>query len=350
MAAFLRAIDIFDKFADDELRVRTRSGAFLSILLTVFGGIFMGTTIFRFLQPKVRRRISLTPSMIDQQDRINISLSIEVGLPCYFLHFDAIDSLGYSQLEINSTATLRRLSPNGTFLGVVSETIGGVCHPWHGLFPPPASSNSCEQLILLFTFRGLTPDPDNWPQCHAPASVSPAERCLVKGRVAVNRAAGGFHIAPGRNVADGETHAHDLQFDFPNLRLAHKIRRIRFGPDIPAAKRPLTGFVAAAAEAPTAFTYRLVATPLRWRRRGADVASGFEYGALVASREPAGPGVPPGIWVEYEFTPYGVVADVGFRSPAKLATSAFGFLSGGFAIVMMVDMFIQRFAENRRVR
>jgi hypothetical protein len=349
MSTILRSIDIFDKFADDDLRVRTRLGAFLSLLFLVFGFIFVGATILRFMHPKVRRRLCLTTSLIDQHERVNISLSIEVFLPCYFLHFDAVDSLGASQLDINGSASLRRLSPNGTFLGVVSETVAGVCHPCHGLFPPPACCNSCEQLILLFTFRGRTPDPDNWPQCRAGASASADERCLVKGRIAVNRVAGGFHIAPGRNVGDGDGHRHDLQFDFPELRLAHMIHRVRFGPHLPAANRPLTAF-AAGGDGPAAFTYRIVATPLRWRWRGKEVAAGFEYGAIVVRRQPAGPAIQPGIWVQYEFTPYGVVADVDFRSPAKLATSVFGFLSGGFAILTMVDMLIQRLAETSRIR
>jgi hypothetical protein len=95
---FLRSLDIFDKFNDEELRVRTRSGTILSIFLAIFGGLYFAIKTVRFFTPKIYRDLAMTPSVVNQQDFVNISVSISVDLPCYFLHLDAIDILGISHL------------------------------------------------------------------------------------------------------------------------------------------------------------------------------------------------------------------------------------------------------------
>jgi hypothetical protein len=219
-----------------------------------------------------------------------------------------------------------------------------VCHPCYGVLPETACCNSCEQLILLFAFKRMAPDPDHWPQCKsqgAPPQVSLDEKCLVKGKISVNKVAGGFHIAPGRNDMNANGgHNHDLSGAFPSLDLSHRIERVRFGPDIPTANTPLTGVrVRPKVSRPMRYRYILMATPLVYMKNGYEKARGYEYTVMIASR-PILPGMAPGIFFDYSFTPYGVVVNAASRSFAQYLTSTFGFLAGAFAMVMMFDAFL----------
>jgi hypothetical protein len=345
-SSFLRSIDIFDKFNDDELRLRTKTGALLSILLTLFGALFFAIKTVRFLTPKIYRDLSLTPALINQQDFVNISVSVEVDLPCYFLHLDAIDSLGFSQLDINSTANLRRFTKSGRFIDIANQTLKKTCHPCFGALPDTACCNSCEQLILLFAMRGMAPRPEEWPQCRSrnlPPQVSLDEKCMIKGKVSVNKVSGNFHIAPGRNLVDSNTagHQHDLSFAFPSLDMSHRIDRIRFGPSIPTANTPLTGInIRQRARRSMLYRYNMLVTPLVYIKNGKEKARGYEYTAIIAKRAIV-PGMAPGIFFDYSFTPYAVVVNAKSRSFAQYITSTFGFLSGSFAAVMMLDLFLQ---------
>jgi hypothetical protein len=344
--AFLRAVDIFDKFNDDDLRVRTKSGAFLSMLLALFAGLFFAIKTLRFFSPKIFRDLALTPSVVNQQDFVNISVSVIVDLPCYFLHLDAIDSLGFSQFDINSTANLRRLTSLGKFIGIAKQTLKRLCHPCFGILPDNVCCNSCEQLVLMFLFKGLIPHPEHWPQCrsqNAPPQVSLDEKCLIKGKISVNKVSGQFHIAPGRNdLEPGQVeHHHDLSFTFPNLDMSHKIERIRFGPDIPTAHTPLTGLsMRHHGNGPMEYHYHLMATPLVHIYNGKERARGYEYTTMITQAH-ISPGMAPGIFFDYRFTPYGVVVNAVSRSFGQYLTSTFGFLSGAFAAVTLLDTFLQ---------
>ncbi|OHS99444.1 hypothetical protein TRFO_08371 [Tritrichomonas foetus] len=343
---FLRQIDIFDKFENNDLKISTRSSFFLSLFLSTFGCLFFIIKIVRFMIPNVHRDLALNQNLINEEDFVNISIAILVNLPCYFLHLDAIDTLGFSQLDINSTANLRRLDSNGRFIGIVNETLHHECLPCHGILPAGTCCNSCEQLILLATLKGIKPKPEEWVQCNknkgpnAP-HVSINEKCLVKGKISVNKVAGNFHIAPGRNDVSSGSHQHDMSFRFPNMDLSHEIRMVRFGPFIPTISNPLQGMkIIQNPNTPMVYKYHLLATPVIYIRDGKLISRSYEYTALqmnrIARRDA------PGIFFHYSFTPYTVTVVVKSRSFAQFLTSTFGFLSGSFAMASMLDLFIDK--------
>jgi hypothetical protein len=191
----------------------------------------------------------------------------------------------------------------------------------------------------------MVPEPDRWPQCKsqgAPPQVSLDEKCLVKGKISVNKVSGGFHIAPGRNdmnPAHGG-HNHDLSGAFPPLDLSHRIERVRFGADIPTANTPLTGVrMHPKVKRPMRYRYVMIATPLVYIKNGYEKARGYEYTVMITYR-PIALGMAPGIFFDYSFTPYGVVVNAASRSFAQYLTSTFGFLAGAFAMVMLLDAFL----------
>jgi hypothetical protein len=345
--SFLRSIDIFDKISDQELRVSTKTGAVLSFFLSVIGLIFALIKIVRLFRPKIYRGLTLNTSLMNQQDFVNISVAVTVNLPCYFLHLDAMDSLGFSQFDINSTANLRRITRTGKMIGIVNETLKQQCFPCYGALPDNVCCNSCEQLMLLFAFRGMAARPNEWIQCREKKRpmASIEEKCLVKGKISVNKVPGTFHIAPGRNqIIDGGGHSHDLSYDFPNLDLSHQIDIVRFGPEIPTAQNPLKRIrVNQRPDTPMAYRYLLMVTPILYVKDGVERKRGYEYTAMITRRVISGLfREAPGIFFSYSFTPYWVTVTAVSRSFAQFLTSTSGFLSGSFAAVTMLDLFMQR--------
>ncbi|KAK8853752.1 hypothetical protein M9Y10_016295 [Tritrichomonas musculus] len=353
MEKFLKSIDIFDKFQDDQFKVATRTSFLLSVFLSTFGCLFFIIKVIRFFIPNIHRDLELSSSLVNQEDFVNISISVLVNLPCYFLHLDAIDSLGFSQLDINSTANLRRINKMGQFIGIVNETLKHECHPCYGILPDNICCNSCEQLILMSTLKGMTPQPDKWIQCqgkfpgrnqnkkiNAP-HVSLDEKCLIKGKISVNKVPGNFHIAPGKNDVTSGGHQHDLSFHFPNLDLSHNINLVRFGPFIPTVTNPLQNVKVS--QDPNRFMvykYHLVVTPINYIHDGKLITRGYEYTALIMNREARREA--PGIFFHYSFTPYTITIVSKSRSFAQFITSTFGFLSGSFAMASMLDFVIDK--------
>lgn len=351
MKSILQTIDIFDKFDNEELRLRSTSGAFLSIFLSTFGMIFIVIKTFRFFSPNIYRDLALNPSLVNSQDFLNISINVQVNLPCYFLHLDAIDTLGFTQLNINSTARMLRIGKNGKFIGVANESIQDKCFPCYGLKPEGLCCNSCEEMILMHKFRGLQAKPDEWPQCdkkRPETKVSRHEKCLVKGKISVNKVNGNFHIAPGRNVkTGGMMHQHDLDFQFPNMDLSHYIHHVRFGPKIPTANLPLKNVRQEQnPNMPIYYKYNLLITPVIYIRNGKLINRGYEYTSML-SKYPSLQQA-PGIFFQYQFSPYTITITSKSRSFAQYITSTFGFLSGSFALAMMLDLFIQKEEEFRK--
>jgi hypothetical protein len=96
------------------------------------------------------------------------------------------------------------------------------------------------------------------------------------------------------------------------------------------------------------YRYVMIATPLVYVRNGAERARGFEYTAMITYR-PVAAGMAPGIFFDYSFTPYGVVVNAVSRSFAQYLTSTFGFLSGAFALVMLLDAFLHETGLAQRI-
>ena len=255
MSSFLQTVDVFDKFRDDGFRVQTKTGSLISMAFLFFSFLVIGTEIFNYLQPKYYRDLNVDPSLTNNQDLINISINVLIDLPCFFLHLDVLDSLGFDQYYVRDTVKFKRLSlikesdseslpstlSSYKFLGIANKTAKDVCFSCYDIadfLPEKKESccNSCEQLILLYRQFGRKPEPQNWDQCKAgkySRDVTFDEKCQVKGKITVNKVPGSFHIAPGINSAflmkyRRGGHSHNLNFDFPSqgLGMTHQIINI----------------------------------------------------------------------------------------------------------------------------
>jgi hypothetical protein len=281
----LRDLDVFDKTDHDELQQRSRLGSIITLVTTMLSLLGLLVHFVIMFRPLAHRELLFEPTINDEDDLVNISLSIEVDLPCYFLHVDSLDRLGLSQFNINTTITLRRISARGAVIGVANASLADNCQPCYGLKPEGQCSSSCEELIVLSMFQGRKPSPDTWSQCGDaiayPADISLGERCLVKGKITARKAPGGFHIARGRNMKGSSVHRHDMVFQLPDSSFRRKIQKLRFGDKILTTSVPLENLVKNEnVMEPAMYRYNLIITPVILYQNRALKAKGFEYTAL----------------------------------------------------------------------
>ncbi|KAL6933084.1 hypothetical protein ACO0R3_002180 [Hanseniaspora guilliermondii] len=168
LAQKLLKIDAFTKTKDD-VRIRTRSGGLITIML------LLTSLILIINEWKMFNTIQIIPSLVvdrDRNKRMNMFLDIDfLNMPCDYLYLDMMDESGEIQLDITGTENCQKTQ---------------------------LSDGSCN----------------------------------VKGNVYLNRLQGHFHFAPGKpyqNPITGQ-HSHDIQ-EYGNKNFDHKINKISFDYD-----------------------------------------------------------------------------------------------------------------------
>lgn len=340
MTAILKYFDAFDKSSNPEVRAETRSVS-LIVIASIAVLIVFRIILFFFSSADVTRQLTAEPSYIDPSESINISLSIFVFMPCYYLHFDSLDSLGFVQTDLRSKIKFLRYTRDTKYIGPANRTLNFQCFPCFGILPE-GTCNDCSQLKLLFKNAGQEPDPDNWPQCRSRPSenISSNEKCLIKGKFSANKIKGSFHISPGRNHPTRSKHIHDMNFQFPHFNLSHQIQKLSFGTEIPSASLPLKNSrYFQPPELPVLHSYILSATPLVYVKNER-LVHGYEYQSIV-NRQVAfiEQGFCPGIFFQYSFSPFTVAVHDSGYSLIRTITSTAGFLAGLFAIGSFFDAF-----------
>jgi len=341
---FLADFDLFDKLANVDLVASTKSGKRISLCLAALWLVLFSAEVVRFVRPEYYRDLSLeSESVADVPELVNISLSLEVAMPCYFLHLDSLDVVGNHQLDINTTVTFRRVDARGKVFSITNRSAKGECGSCYGMLPDGECCQSCDMLLWLAVRQRREVRTDQWSQCRGLnrpiSSKREAERCLLKGKISVNKVRGAFHVAPGRNVRAGAGHVHDLMNQIPGFDLSHKIERIRFGPKIPTAKQPLEGVSWRMRRVPATSQYLLLVTPVIYRKNGRVVDRQFEYTSLGRHVEMMfGTFMLPGIFFHYSFSPYRVIVNARAKSFVQFVASTCGLLAGAFALAALVDL------------
>lgn len=165
LAKNLLKFDAFTKTKDD-VRIKTRSGGLITILL------FLTSFILIINEWKMFNTIQVVPSLVldrDRNKRINMYIDIDfTHMPCDLLYFDVMDESGEIQLDITNT---------------------------DDFIKTPLGDDSCN----------------------------------VKGNIYLNRLQGHFHFAPGKpyqNPVSGQ-HSHDTS-GYTGKNFDHKINKLSF--------------------------------------------------------------------------------------------------------------------------
>jgi hypothetical protein len=339
----LAKFDLFDKLADRELSSSTKQVKALTVCLFVLWSVLFIAELRVYLTLDVFRDLSLeSENLAAQPDLVNISLSIEIGMPCWFLHIDSMDSTGFDLLDINTTVTFRRLDARGTGISVTKREKNETCLPCYDLLPEGDCCPTCDMLVFIAARQGKSLQPEQWVQCKLGSDHiegrPPDEKCLIKGKLSVNRVKGSFHIAPGRNVRLAGGHVHDMMMRTPVVNLSHRIERLRFGPKMPTVSQPLEGF-RFREKVPTNSLYLLMASPVTYKRDGRFVDKGFEYTSTDKHTGHEFFRAPPGLFFYYQFSPYRVIVTERSRSFASFFGSTCGILAGSYALASLFALY-----------
>ncbi|OHT12514.1 hypothetical protein TRFO_17546 [Tritrichomonas foetus] len=352
MIDFLSSIDIYDKFSADEYRVRTIGGAILSLILSMFGSVLFFAQFIDFLIPDLSRDLTVNRTLTNNMELVNISLSLLVLFPCHFLKVGTSDSLGFSQTADN-TITYRRISINNEFIDYVKQNNSDKCMPCYGARPEGKCCNSCEELVILHMMKNMTLNPDKWEQCKGVNinNISPYETCLLKGKLTVNKVPGSFHVAVGNTGSTRKTFTTKDFEEFPHFNLSHYISRLRFGPKLPTMSTPLENIkMLQNHDILFSYSYNLICTPVIFVRDNIVITKTFEY-TMMMSHVPVTTEnrKPPGIFFNYQFTPYSITVNWRTKSLSKFIGSTFGVLAGGFALTTLFDSFLFLFESKQKV-
>ena len=336
MSSVLEFFDLFDKNNVEEMKSHSKSGPIISSILVFFSLVLFFGQFLHFIYPEIYRDLSVDPSFSNGHEMVNISLSILVDMPCFFLHLDTVDDLGFMELNVNSTVTFRRLAPNNSVIGTSHFTMRDVCGSCYNL-SDKFECCSCQQLHYLSQVQNITATPEKWAQCENKTrpTIYMKEKCLVKGKLTVNKVRGSFHIAPGIN-ARNNAFRHLMGPEIYQLSMSHRIDRIRFGPHIPRTSNPLKNINYRVQFPFITYYYCCIVTPVKFIKGGKEVKNGYEYTVFSMFRPTS-----PMIYFDYKFTPYTIVVTMNPRSPLSFISSTFGVIAGIYAFATILEELLQ---------
>ena len=333
---FLASIDIFDKSIEDEFRIRTKTGAIISMLFSSIGVILFFAQLSYFVAPDVSRNLATNKNVTSDVTRVNISISLLVDFPCHLLHLDARDNLGFSQLYAN-TVTRRRYTRDNQFIAVAPYPALDSCGSCYDARPSGECCNSCEELYLLHLIKGLPATPEKWRQCQGVnRELMPSlnETCLLKGKLTVNKVAGDVSVVFTRSL-----YSEGAVFEYPNFNLSHVFARLRFGPKIYTTTTPLDGIaVIQNTNEPVQYQYDAVCTGVVLTKDEREVmAQSFEY-TIFSTVLPAVPRlVQPGITVRYLFTSFTVMVNFRMKEAMEMIPTVLAVVAGAYVIASLID-------------
>lgn len=259
MRGGLRRFDGFQKLAD-EYRIGTVSGGALSLCALITTLVVFAIEIRDFLNPPLKQKFvldSLRPVGPDgktisaaYQQSLNVNFKITFPhVPCYLLHFDAIETLTNQPLPLQSSMiTFTRLR-DGAQAGKYTRHFFDVnterCGSCYGM-EEPRCCNSCSAVLDAFRKAfAKYPVLEDVKQCAnvvKELKTMDGEGCSVDAVFKTVRIQGSFHIAPGMSSMVNETHYHDVKpfgVKWGSLNLTHTIDRFDLGGPDPGQ---LTGF------------------------------------------------------------------------------------------------------------
>jgi hypothetical protein len=364
---FIRRLDIYPKFADPDVKVRTVPGALLSIFTISSMAILFSHELYRFLKSRTFEEIVVDTSRVGLQRTMPVAFNLTIALPCNNLHIDAYDYEGNQQGGGRNDIRRQRIDENGIRMDekqwisvrrrevknrgqrLLDKAKGGgeVCRSCYGAGSKGQCCNSCDDVIEAFRAKGLPTDSvDNWQQCVDEGYTQfGKESCNYWGSVRVTRADGALFFSLFENVRPASRKTHDVSRISPSINLSHTITDFQFGAKVPGAEHPLDGLtVLQRQKGRMAYNYHLNVVPVKWiSRRGFEVNT-FKFSpafsqkniTLKISRDV------PGIYFHYTIAPVSVISRETAYSLWELVTSVCAIVGGAFACASLADQFLFR--------
>ncbi|KAJ3747117.1 Sec1 family-domain-containing protein [Lentinula detonsa] len=386
----------------DDVKVKTRTGAFLTLLSAA---IILSFTVMEFMD--YRRIYTDTSLVVDRSrgEKLTVRLNVTFPrVPCYLLSLDIMDISGETQRDISHNVLKTRLEPSGKVIpGSRSADLRndvdkyndakapdycGSCYG--GLAPAGGCCNTCEEVRTAYINKGWSfSNPDTIEQCKNEGwsdklKEQANEGCNIAGRLRVNKVIGNIHLSPGksfqnsaRNIYelvpylrdDGNKHdfshtIHQLSFEGDD---EYDYRKAKIGREMKARlgldKNPLDDTLHRTSKAQYMFQYFLKVVSTQFRTIDGKIIHSHQYSVTHFERDLAEGGLGdtpqgvhlqhgvsgvPGAFFNFEISPILVVHTDTRQSFAHFITSTCAIVGGVLTVASLVDSVL--FATSRALK
>lgn len=349
--------DVFPKFSDKEIRIKTTSGGIIGILMIfwiVYAFVF---DIKKMIWPKCQTTVIMDNETITGPRKEYLNFDITISSPCTILHIDQFEDDGYTKTDIIENITRDRLVEDGTPIEVIMErrlknppktnyTVDpNVCGSCYGAKSAGTCCNTCADVVKAFKQKGWSYfGADRWSQCVKEGiAVFKNEKCHIKGFLKVKRTAGKFHIGMGRNIdSSGREHRHDTSIVKPNHSLSHSISTFHFGKPINDEEYPLEKTELLIPNGNTPFsivTYFLHIVPTKVQQTNGEFMESFTYTLMFNQKQMTNKSKKglPGIHFFFDFSPMIVVKSYPKYTLRNLLIHIGGIIGGAFSFAAIID-------------
>jgi len=361
-------LKVFDAYAkaSDEFRVRTVSGAVLSIICGLIMVVLVLTEFSGYLELNIVPEISVDKPM---SEKVNINFNVTFPyIPCSFIEVDNLDVAGEHQLNPQHDITKTRLDVRGQIIDEKKVGLNDLV-PKAEVKEPGCGScygaeseefkccNTCDEVKEAYKKKGWTPKPGQIQQCMSEKLTEEmmrqrdeSEGCNLAGYITVNKVAGNFHIAPGRSSQIGSfVHTHDVDFLARNINVTHTIHHLSFGVPYPGVVNPLDGHVETDYAGASMVQYFVKVVPTTYTYLNNETVTTNQYSVTEHNHHVDLSDTPngvPGMFVLYDMSPITVRYTESRKSFFHFLTNVCAIIGGIITIASLIDNAIFRF-ESR---
>jgi len=361
----LRRLDLFPKYADPEIKVKTNMGAFFSVCtIAVMVALFLHE-VHRYVFVRVFDEIIVDTSRIGLQRTMPIQFNITIFNPCNNIHVGAYDYKGSTQSRSADEIRKQRVDENGLAIGardwltLAKRSQGGrdsrrgpakpaeYCGSCYGAGAKGQCCNSCEAVISAFEAKNWSAQSlDRWAQCVEEGYAAfGRESCVVTGWIRVARVRGSVFVSLVGDTRPGAKRPHDLSRLSTATNLSHRIHEFQIGTKVAGAGHALDGLAVVQVERGlVAYNYHLRVVPMRRIGRDGFEIHTFDFVPTFSRKnitERMSRDV-PGIFFHYDIEPAMIVSRETAYTLWQLVCSVCAIVGGAFTCALFADQFMFR--------
>uniref|UniRef100_A0A7S4L013 Endoplasmic reticulum vesicle transporter C-terminal domain-containing protein n=1 Tax=Paramoeba aestuarina TaxID=180227 RepID=A0A7S4L013_9EUKA len=391
MFSGLKNVDLYPKI-EESYRVRTTSGAILSLLCLIFVGYLFTSELAAYLEVEVVPELSVDDSF-GELLKINLDVTF-LDLPCAYISLDAMDISGSTQVDVHTNMYQERLSKDGTVIEEgkeiklsavnekeeeekkmkkkkipVAETRPGCPTCYGAERAHDDCCHTCEDVRNMYAERGWgIHDYNTIAQCVNEGLLEEMEKvkgegCRYYGYLQVKKVKGNFHFSPGKTIQNRNFHTHDFVHGFSDsYNMSHKINRISFGEDFPGNINPLDGVLKISNDPfSTSYSYFAKVVPTSYQSLDGNMIQTNQYSITENTRTVDRPNhkapgqqqhthVLPGAFFHYDISPVKVSFREYQSSIGHFLSGLFAIVGGIFTIAGIVDSLLYKGLHSRQAK
>jgi len=370
----LRKLDAFPKALDD-FRVRTRSGAIVSLAALAMMVLLFISELKYFLRLETVDHLFVNTESNSTSVMVSFDLSFPI-IPCDLLSIDAVDDMGLAQPMLSSEIYKHKIDKEGKKIGDAKpHAVGNSirteeevkalaklpdvspseanCGNCYGSAPAGTCCNTCQDVRDAYANIGWRFKPQDVLQCRREAALETLHDanekeggCQIYGHLLLSRTSGHFHIAPHTNMhkqgsAQESFNLFDLlSFTFAQFNITHTVNSLSFGENFPGFKSPLDGQVRVLQDTHGMYQYYIKVVPTKYKKyNDVNEIESNQYAVTEHLRHlspGSGRGL-PGVYFYYELSPVLAVFEETRGTFLRFITSVCAILGGLFTVMGLVD-------------